>query len=249
MASKKQAKKNEVQSKRSGLILLGILLVVIAVIIAIAVWDDAKSKKATSTSDATGEGTEQTDATGGAAVPVGEGELMTSADNINISHYADIEVEDYGTITVALSEEVAPKTVANFVELAESGFYDNLTFHRIMDGFMIQGGDPLGNGTGGSDHQIEGEFAINGFENNISHVRGAISMARAQDPDSASSQFFIVQADSTFLDGQYAGFGFVTEGMDVVDAISGDAQPVDGNGTIPAADQPVISQITIRKAG
>lgn len=171
-----------------------------------------------------------------------------SAEDIDISHYADIEVKDYGTITVALSEKAAPVTVENFVSLAESGFYNGLTFHRIIDGFMIQGGDPNGDGTGGSGKTITGEFSENGIENNISHVRGAISMARSQDYDSASSQFFIVQSDSTYLDGQYAGFGFVTEGMDIVDKICADAQPTDNNGTIAKDKQPVITSITIREA-
>lgn len=118
----------------------------------------------------------------------------------------EIQVKNYGTIKVELDGDTAPITVANFLKLAQNGFYDGLTFHRIIDGFMIQGGDPKGNGTGGSDETIKGEFSGNGVENNISHVRGTISMARSQDMDSASSQFFIVQSDSTYLDGQYAGF-------------------------------------------
>lgn len=161
--------------------------------------------------------------------------------------YAQIKVKDYGTITMALDSTVALETVSNFVSLAESGFYDGLTFHRIMDGFMIQGGDPKGDGTGGSDKNIKGEFSANGVENPITHVRGAVSMARAQDMDSASSQFFIVQSDSTFLDGQYAGFGYVTDGMDIVDQICKDAKPTDGNGTIPADQQPVIETVKILK--
>lgn len=161
------------------------------------------------------------------------------------TQYADIEVADYGTITIELDPVSAPKTVENFVDLAESGFYDGLTFHRIMEGFMIQGGDPLGNGTGGSDETIIGEFSQNGYDNPISHVRGTVSMARSNDPDSASSQFFIVHADSVFLDGSYAGFGHVVEGMDVVDAIAEDAVPVDSNGTISASEQPIITSITI----
>ena len=163
------------------------------------------------------------------------------------TYYADIAVENYGTITVELDGDTAPITVANFVALAEDGFYDGLTFHRIMAGFMMQGGDPNGNGTGGSETKITGEFSKNGYENNLSHTRGCISMARAQDPNSASSQFFIVHEDSTFLDGQYAAFGYVTEGMDVVDAVCTDAQPTDDNGTIPAEAQPVITSITIRQ--
>ena len=115
----------------------------------------------------------------------------------------------------------------------------------MTDGFMIQGGDPNGDGTGGSEENIKGEFSNNGVDNDISHTRGTISMARASDPDSASSQFFIVQADSTFLDGDYAGFGHVTEGMDIVDKICEDAKPTDDNGTIPSDQQPVIEKITI----
>ncbi len=159
--------------------------------------------------------------------------------------YAEITVKGYGTIKVELDPKEAPITVANFIELAESGFYDGLTFHRIMDGFMMQGGDPDGNGTGGSGKEIKGEFALNGVENNISHTKGTISMARSQEPDSASSQFFIVQSDSTFLDGQYAGFGHVTEGIELVDQICADARPTDNNGTIPSAVQPVIESIKI----
>ena len=120
-------------------------------------------------------------------------------------HHVEIEVQDYGTIAVELDGDAAPITVENFLKLAKEGFYDGLTFHRIIDGFMIQGGDPEGTGMGGSDETIKGEFSANGVENNLSHTRGAISMARnSVSMDSASSQFFIVQSDSTFLDGQYA---------------------------------------------
>lgn len=161
------------------------------------------------------------------------------------THHAEIQVKDYGTITVELDADTAPITVTNFVNLAKDGFYDNLTFHRIMDGFVIQGGDPNGDGTGGADQTIKGEFSSNGVENEISHTRGTISMARAQDPDSASSQFFIVQSDSTFLDGDYAAFGKVTEGMDIVDEICKNANPTDDNGTVKADEQPVIDSIQI----
>ena len=157
--------------------------------------------------------------------------------------YADIALEDYGTITVELDGDAAPITVQNFMDLANAGFYNGLTFHRIIAGFMMQGGDPNGNGTGGSENTIKGEFSANGVENPLSHIRGAISMARAQDMDSASSQFFICHADSTFLDGQYACFGYVTDGMDVVDAVCEAAQPTDDNGTIPADQQPVITEV------
>lgn len=161
------------------------------------------------------------------------------------THHAEIQVKDYGTITVELDADTAPITVTNFVNLAKDGFYDNLTFHRIMDGFMIQGGDPNGDGTGGADQTIKGEFSSNGVENEISHTRGTISMARAQDPDSVSSQFFIVQEDSDYLDGNYAAFGHVTSGMEIVDQICKDVPVEDDNGTVKAENQPVIEKITI----
>lgn len=159
------------------------------------------------------------------------------------THHATIEVEGYGAIKLELDADVAPVTVANFAKLAGEGFYDGLTFHRIIEGFMVQGGDPNGNGTGGSDEKIVGEFSDNGHPNSISHVRGTISMARSQAYNSASSQFFIMQADTPSLDGQYAAFGHVTEGMDVVDAMCEAARPTDNNGTIAAADQPCIASV------
>ncbi len=131
-----------------------------------------------------------------------------------------ITMEGGATITLELYPDVAPKTVENFVTLASEGFYDGLIFHRVIAGFMIQGGDPMGIGIGGSGHNIVGEFAVNGFNNPISHKRGVISMARSQNYNSASSQFFICHADATFLDGQYAAFGKVIDGMDTVDEIA-----------------------------
>ena len=171
-------------------------------------------------------------------------EAAEQTDSVGI-HHAEIEIADYGTITVELDGDTAPITVQNFMDLANDGFYDGLTFHRIIAGFMMQGGDPNGNGTGGSENSIKGEFSANGVENDLSHTRGAISMARAQAYDSASSQFFICHADSEFLDGQYACFGYVTDGLDVVDAVCEAAQPIDGNGTIPTEAQPVITAIRI----
>jgi peptidyl-prolyl cis-trans isomerase len=156
-----------------------------------------------------------------------------------------MQVKDYGDVKIELDADTAPITVTNFVKLVKNKFYDGLTFHRIMDGFMIQGGDPNGDGTGGSDETIKGEFEANGVKNNISHKRGVISMARSMNNDSASSQFFIVQQDSTFLDKQYAAFGHVTSGMDVVDKIAKDANPTDDNGTIPKNEQPVINYIKV----
>ena len=160
---------------------------------------------------------------------------------------AEINIKDYGAIKLELDADSAPITVTNFVNLVNDKFYDGLTFHRIIDGFMIQGGDPLGNGTGGSDKTIKGEFKNNGVENNISHTRGTISMARSQANDSASSQFFIVQSDSTFLDGSYAGFGHVTSGMEIVDKICKDTKTEDDNGTVEKENQPVIESIKITK--
>ena len=132
----------------------------------------------------------------------------------------EIKMKNGGIIKLELYPDKAPKTVANFEKLVNEKFYDGLTFHRVIKGFMIQGGDPLGNGMGGSEENIPGEFAANGFENPIRHERGVISMARSNDPNSASSQFFIMHADGFFLDGNYAAFGKVVEGMDVVDAIA-----------------------------
>ena len=167
------------------------------------------------------------------------------SDLLSGKHHIKIKVKDYGTISVELDADVAPITVTNFVDLAKDGFYDGLTFHRIISGFMIQGGDPLGNGTGGSGKTIKGEFSENGVENSISHVRGTISMARSQDYDSASSQFFIMHKDNPGLDGQYAAFGTVTKGMEVVDKICEDTQVEDENGTVAAENQPVIKSIKV----
>lgn len=162
------------------------------------------------------------------------------------THHAEIKVKDYGTIKLELDADTAPITVKNFAKLANEKFYDGLTFHRIISGFMIQGGDPKGDGTGGSKKTIKGEFSRNGVENKISHKRGVISMARSLDPNSASSQFFIMHQDSTQLDGEYAAFGKVTEGIEIVDKICEDTQVVDGNGTVEKADQPVIESIRMK---
>lgn len=129
------------------------------------------------------------------------------------------EMENGDVMKGELYPEIAPVTVKNFVELAKKGFYDGLTFHRVIPGFMIQGGCPQGTGTGGPGHNIKGEFSQNGFENNLKHTKGVLSMARSMSPDSAGSQFFIMAADSSHLDGQYASFGTITEGLDIVDKI------------------------------
>lgn len=145
---------------------------------------------------------------------------MSFNETTEITNFVKIDMVSGGSIVLELNSEVAPKTVKNFQKLVNEQFYDGLIFHRIISGFMVQGGDPTGTGCGGSDDCIVGEFAINGHQNTLSHVRGTISMARAQDPNSASSQFFICHADSKYLDGQYAGFGSVVEGLETVDNIA-----------------------------
>lgn len=161
---------------------------------------------------------------------------------------ATIKIKNYGNIKLELDRDTAPITVDNFVKLSKEGFYDNLTFHRIIDGFMIQGGDPNKNGTGGSNKTIKGEFKNNGVNNKISHTRGVISMARSSDNNSASSQFFIMQKDNTYLDGEYAAFGKVTSGIEIVDKIVNDVSKYgDGNGLIPDDKQPIIETISIEE--
>ena len=160
---------------------------------------------------------------------------------------ATIKVKNFGTIKAELYPNKAPNTVNNFIELANGGFYNGLTFHRIIKDFMVQGGDPKGNGTGGPGYSIKGEFPNNGFERNtLKHTEGVLSMARSPLKDSAGSQFFIMTKDTSSLDGDYAAFGQVTEGMDVVDKICKDAVPTDDNGTIESEKQPVIESITIK---
>ena len=159
-------------------------------------------------------------------------------------YHAEITVKNYGTVKLELDAETAPITVANFVDLAKKGFYDGLTFHRIIDGFMIQGGAANASSKI-KPKTIKGEFSANGVENPIKHVEGVISMARAKDMNSASSQFFIMVGTAAYLDGNYAAFGHVTEGLEIVKQIAKDAKPTDNNGTIPADQQPVIEKIVI----
>ena len=177
--------------------------------------------------------------------------LALSGCGKNTKPQFEIEIEDYGTIKLELDRKAAPITVENFLKLVEEDFYDGLTFHRIVSGFMIQGGDPEGTGMGGSDETIKGEFSANGVENSLSHTRGAISMARSSAMDSASSQFFIVQEDSTFLDGEYAAFGYVTEGIEIVDQIVEEVLQYpfadEGMNLVATEHQPVIKSITVVK--
>lgn len=210
-----------------------LLLAVIIAFFAIGSWNKSAGEQVPTDKASAGSGGNQATAD------------QDSLENTGEPVYADIVIEDYGTITISLNPEYAPETVRNFVSLAESGFYNGLTFHRIIEGFMMQGGDPKGNGFGGSETTITGEFAANGHDNPLSHIRGTVSMARANDPNSASSQFFIVHQDSTFLDGNYAAFGTVTSGMEIVDEICAAAEPIDDNGLIATEAQPVISSITI----
>ena len=156
-----------------------------------------------------------------------------------------IEMEDGGIIKLELYPNKAPETVNNFINLVQNGFYNGLIFHRTIPGFMAQGGDPEGTGMGGPGYKIKGEFKENGIENNISHLRGIISMARSMELDSAGSQFFIVTDDSEFLDGKYAAFGKVTDGMSIVDKICEKTKVEDDDGTVLKENQPIISKITV----
>lgn len=169
----------------------------------------------------------------------------TTEPEFKATKHAQIKIKNYGTISLELYGEEAPITVNNFVKLANEGFYNGLTFHRIISGFMIQGGDPNGDGTGGSTENIKGEFSQNGVQNRILHTRGTISMARSSENDSASSQFFIMQQDATHLDGAYAAFGRVTSGLEIVDKICKNTPVTDSNGTVTAENQPVITSIKI----
>lgn len=202
-------------------------------------------------SDATGsdqsESGSGTDASESSGSSSGSSEVLTEPlDNGYDSgtHHATLVVRDYGTIQLELDADSAPITVSNFAQLANDGFYNGLTFHRIIKGFMVQGGDPNGDGTGGSSRMIKGEFAENGVPNAILHKRGTISMARSSRPNSASSQFFIMQEDTDSLNGQYAAFGRVTSGLEVVDAMA-EVPVEDSNGTVAKDNQPVIDSLTM----
>lgn len=224
------AKPQKSDKKKAWIVISAVAVFLVAVIVVFVITSNKSNGSAGATNDSA--------SASNVSATIGESQAKGT-------HHAEINIKDYGVIKVELNGDVAPITVANFINLANSHFYDGLTFHRIIDGFMMQGGDPLGNGTGGSENTIKGEFSQNGVENNLSHTRGAISMARSTDMDSASSQFFIVQSDSTYLDGQYACFGYVTDGMDIVDEICKNAVTTDSNGSVSAENQPVIDSITI----
>ena len=258
LAQQKRAearKKQAIKDKIYPILKWGLPILAFVVFVAIIIADPFASKEdntddknsltsGETDTDTTTDGTDDTDSTESSS----DGTYTPPALEKDLTYYADIDIKDYGKITVKLDQASAPITAANFVALAKDGFYDGLTFHRIMEGFMMQGGDPEGNGTGGSENNIVGEFSANGIENNLSHTRGAISMARSSAYNSASSQFFIVHDDSAVpsLDGKYAAFGYVTEGLDVVDKVCEEAEPTDNNGTIKASEQPVITSIKIR---
>ncbi len=240
--SQKQIKKEQ-QKKKNELVLgLTCLAVLVVAMIIVIVYQNSKKANTRSTS-----GSKKV------AYDYSNKDYKEDTD-VSGKYYAEIKIKNYGDIVVTLDADTAPITVANFISLVNKKFYDGLTFHRIISGFMIQGGDPLGNGTGGSDENIKGEFASNGVENNLKHKRGVLSMARSMDPNSASSQFFIMHEDATHLDGQYAAFGYVygfngendeafNKYMAVVDKICDTVPVTDSNGTVRAKDQPVIESI------
>ena len=235
-------------SKLSKIILSSVLSVICAASLVActnANTDETTGASAATTNDNTANGNNETSDNNDADTDDSSDTASTDGELLSGIHHAEIVVQDYGSIYLELDANTAPITVTNFVNLANDGFYDGLTFMRVMADFMIQGGDPNKDCTGGSGTNIKGEFTNNGIENNISHTRGTISMARGgYSMDSASSQFFICNADAVFLDGDYAAFGTVTDGMDVVDAITNDFAAY--NGVIYNKDiQPVITTIKV----
>ncbi len=230
--------KNKEQDKVNNLVVVIVVALVLCICVGVFFLTKPNNNSYTSTTNSKGQNSTVSSVDSNAQ----QEDLLDTT----LTYYADIQIKNYGKITVKLDQTNAPVTCSNFVSLANQKFYDGLTFHRIIENFMMQGGDPLGNGTGGSDKNIVGEFTSNGYNNTLLHTRGAISMARSGDPNSASSQFFIVHKDSSHLDGDYAVFGYVTEGMDIVDKVCADAEPIDGNGTIPSSKQPVITSVSIR---
>lgn len=182
----------------------------------------------------------------GCASPSSNGAANVEVQALQEHPIVTMNIKDYGTVTIELYPEKAPNTVNNFVTLANGGFYDGLTFHRIIEGFMIQGGDPEGIGTGGPGYSIPGEFASNGYtENDLKHTKGVISMARSQSPDSAGSQFFIMSADSPHLDDKYAAFGEVTSGIEIIEAI----EKVATNSMDKPLEDVVIESVTVDTNG
>ena len=225
---------------KKGLIIGIIIALIIVAIVGVIVYAHSQNKETTTTTSKKNETSSKNNNTKKENNEEEDKKVYLSG-----KHNVEINIKDYGTIKLELDADIAPITVTNFVKLAKEGFYDGLTFHRIISGFMMQGGDPLGNGNGGSAENIKGEFSLNGVKNTISHVRGVISMARATPYNSASSQFFIVHKDSTFLDNQYAGFGHVTSGIEIVDKICENTPVEDRNGTVLKENQPIIESIKV----
>ena len=237
--ARKQAQK-QAKFKTFTIAAIAILAVILAgSLLAYVLSDRDTDTTATSSNSGTAATSATIQTTPPDATLQGDGATLETA---VATHIAKIEIKNYGTITLELYGNTAPISVNNFVALAENGFYDGLTFHRIIEGFMMQGGAPSASSPVISS--IPGEFSDNGYVNNLRHKRGVISMARSSVMNSATSQFFIMHADKTHLDGQYAAFGIVIEGIEIVDAICADAQPTDGNGSIAAAQQPVILSVT-----
>jgi peptidyl-prolyl cis-trans isomerase B (cyclophilin B) len=243
----RQAKEQQAAAKANRLTVLVCLVAVLVIIAAVAAVI-VVSKNASGSSS----GQESQTAASTSTVAVDMSDIEAEIDSLSVSdfeetdqvtEYVKITVKDHGDIILRLRSDIAPITVANFQSLVSKGFYDGLTFHRVYKGFMIQGGDPNGDGTGGSDQTIKGEFSSNGVTNDLSHVRGVISMARSSAMDSASSQFFICHADSTFLDGNYASFGYVVAGLDTVDSVANVAVQENSSGEISSP----LSAVVIEK--
>ena len=256
MAQKKMtAKEKQAQAakqKKIEMIVIGIIaavLVVAIVLVVIFAGSGTKTNTGYTSTDSTHQHDENCDHGTEATTPTkpvvtrdngGDGATLETA---KATHYVTIEIENYGTLKGELYGNTAPISVNNFVDLAESGFYNGLTFHRIIEGFMMQGGAPKADSP--KVETIQGEFAQNGIENNLLHKVGVLSMARTNVMDSATSQFFIMHKDYPSLDGKYAAFGRITEGLDIVDKICTEAEPTDGNGSIAPENQPVIKSITV----
>lgn len=231
----------------------GILSIMLAVLLCMTSFAGCGSSKSDANKDSSeaAEASSSVDSTDGenqdsGAIYQQEPLKEFSADELlSGKHHVEMDMGELGVIKLELDADQAPISVTSFIDLAKQGFYDGLTFHRIFPESFMQGGDPNGNGTGGPGYRIKGEFTANGVNNTLSHVRGAISMARTQDYDGGGCQFFIMDNDYTAFDGQYAVFGNVTEGMEIVDKICSETQIEDSNGTVAAENQPVIKEIRV----
>ena len=236
-AEARKAEKKKAALKTAIIATVAAILAVTALIVLIVTLSNKRDTASTSGNPGT---TQPAQTTAPTDKIQGDGATLDTA---VATHIAKIEIKDYGTITLELYGNTAPISVNNFVSLAQSGFYTDLTFHRIIEGFMMQGGAPKADSPALTP--IPGEFSDNGYVNNLLHKRGVISMARSSVMNSATSQFFIMHEDAPHLDGSYAAFGMVTEGIEIVDAICADAKPTDNNGSIPADQRPVILSVTV----